>query len=129
MPLVRIEVLEGRSASERRVLLQGVHAALVEAFGIPEHDRTQRVIEHAADNFEIPPGHSERYVLVEITAFAGRSSRAKRDLYQAVVRNLSEAGVPTHDISIVLLEPPLENWGIQGGRSAADVDLGYQVDR
>jgi phenylpyruvate tautomerase PptA (4-oxalocrotonate tautomerase family) len=128
MPLVRIEILEGRSPSERKELLQAVHDALVQAFGIPEDDRTQRVVEHARENFEIPPGRSERYTLVEITAFAGRSAQAKRALYQAIVRNLGEAGVSPEDVSIVLLEPPLENWGIRGGRSADEVDLGYRVD-
>jgi hypothetical protein len=86
------------------------------------------VVEHAPENFEIPPGRSERYTLVEITAFAGRSAQAKRALYQAIVWNLGEAGVSPDDVSIVLLEPPLENWGIRGGRSADEVDLGYRVD-
>ena len=81
MPLVRIEILEGRPAPERKLLLQAVHAALVEAFQIPEDDRTQRLIEHDPENFEIPPGHSHRYTLVEITAFPGRSPTAKRALY------------------------------------------------
>jgi phenylpyruvate tautomerase PptA (4-oxalocrotonate tautomerase family) len=60
MPLVRIEILEGRPASERKRLLEAVHAALVEAFHIPDDDRTQRLIEHDPVNFEIPPGSSER---------------------------------------------------------------------
>src|SRR6266545_5110003 len=81
MPLVRIEIIKGRGVTERKRLLQGVHAALVEAFGIPEDDRTQRLIEHDSENFEIPPGHSENYTLVEITAFPGRSSTAKRALW------------------------------------------------
>jgi hypothetical protein len=29
---------------------------------------------------------------------------------------------------IVLLEPPLENWGIRGGRPASEVDLGFKID-
>lgn len=128
MPLVRIEILEGRPASERKRLLQAVHDALVEAFGIPEDDRTQRLIEHADENFEIPPGRSERYTLVEITAFPGRSPDAKRALYRAIVRNLGKAGVPADDVSIVLHEPPMVNWGIRGGRSADEVDLGFRLD-
>ena len=128
MPLVRIEVLAGRPAAERKRLLEGVHAALVEAFGIPTDDRTHRIIEHDPENFEVPPGRSEKYTLVEITAFPGRSTAAKRALYRAIVRNLGEAGVPAEDVSIVLHEPPLENWGIRGGRSADEVDLGFRLD-
>ena|SRR5687767_15406764 len=128
MPLVRIEVLEGRSSPESKQLLQAVHEALVEAFGIPDEDRTQRLIEHSRDHFEIPPGRSQAYTLVEITAFPGRSPEAKRALYRSIVRKLAVEGVPADDISIVILEPPLVNWGIRGGRSADEVDLGYRVD-
>ncbi|MCI0635052.1 MAG: 4-oxalocrotonate tautomerase family protein [Actinobacteria bacterium] len=38
MQLVRIEVIECRSASERAALFQAVHDALVEAFRIPDDD-------------------------------------------------------------------------------------------
>jgi hypothetical protein len=31
------------------------------------------------------------------------------------------------DVS-VLIEPRLESWGVRGGRTAADVDLGYSLD-
>ena len=97
MPLVRIEILKGRSAPERKDLLQAVHDALVDAFHIPDDDRTQRLIEHDPENFEIEPGHSQRYTLVEITAFPGRSPVAKKELYEAITRNLGEAGVPVDD--------------------------------
>ncbi|HEY2965190.1 MAG TPA: tautomerase family protein [Actinomycetota bacterium] len=128
MPLVRIEIIKGRTAAERKRLLDAVHAALVEAFGIPDDDRTQRVVEHDPEYFEIPPGASERYTLIEITAFPGRSATAKRRLYEAIVRNLDRAGVPSTDISVVLHEPPMQNWGIQGGTPASEVDLGFRVD-
>jgi phenylpyruvate tautomerase PptA (4-oxalocrotonate tautomerase family) len=128
VPLVRIEVLGERTASERQALFDAVHGALVEAFRIPDDDRTQRLIEHDAGRFEIPPGRSERYTLIEITAFPGRSVNAKRDLYRAIVRNLAPLGVPEEDVMTVLVEPPLEDWGLRGGRSADQVDLGYRLD-
>jgi phenylpyruvate tautomerase PptA (4-oxalocrotonate tautomerase family) len=128
MPLVRIEILEGRSVDERRQLLQAVHDALVEAFEIPDDDRTQRIVEYDPDNFEIPPGKSERFTLIEVTAFPGRSRAAKAALYEAVVRRLCDLGVDAADVSIVVQEPPMENWGIRGGRPADEVDLGYRLD-
>lgn len=78
MPHVRIEVVKGRPLAERRRLFQAVHDGLMEAFQIPDDDRTQRIVEHDAENFEIPPGSSDRYTLIEITAFPGRSAEAKR---------------------------------------------------
>jgi phenylpyruvate tautomerase PptA (4-oxalocrotonate tautomerase family) len=128
MPLVRIEVLKGRPAAEKKQLLDAVHAALVEAFGIPEDDRTQRLIEHDRENFEIESARSERYTLVEITAFPGRSREAKRMLYTALVRNLEAIGTPANDVLVVIQEPPLHDWAIQGGRPADEVELGYNLD-
>lgn len=81
MPLVRLVIRTGRPVEEKRALLDAVHNALVEAFRIPEDDRTQRIDEYAPENFEIPPGRSANYTLVEITAFPGRSLEAKRNLY------------------------------------------------
>jgi hypothetical protein len=78
VPLVRIEVLGERTAAERVELFDAVHEAIVSAFRVPEDDRTQRLVEHAPGTFEIPPGRSERYTLIEITAFPGRSVDAKR---------------------------------------------------
>ena len=128
MPLVRIEILEGRSVNERRQLLQAVHDALVEAFEIPDEDRTQRIVEYDPINFEIPPGKSERYTLIEITAFPGRSRTAKATLYEAIVRRLGKLGIDAADVSVVIHEPVMENWGIRGGRPADEVDLGYRLD-
>lgn len=128
MPLVRIEILKGRSREEKERLLEAVHAALVEAFEIPDDDRTQRLVEHDPENFEIEPGRSERYTLIEITAFPGRSTAAKRTLYRTIVRHLADLGVPGRDITVVLQEPPMENWGIRGGRSADEVDLGFSTE-
>jgi phenylpyruvate tautomerase PptA (4-oxalocrotonate tautomerase family) len=128
MPHVRIEILEGRSANERRQLLQAVHDALVEAFEIPDDDRTQRIVEYDPINFENPPGKSDRYTLIEITAFPGRSRMAKAALYKAIVHRLGDLGVDAADVSIVVHEPRMENWGIRGGRPADEVDLGYRLD-
>jgi phenylpyruvate tautomerase PptA (4-oxalocrotonate tautomerase family) len=128
MPHVRIEILEGRSVNERRQLLQAVHEALVEAFEIPDDDRTQRIVEYDPINFEIPPGKSDRHTLIEITAFPGRSRTAKAALYEAIVRRLGKLGIDAADVSVVVHEPVMENWGIRGGRPADEVDLGYRLD-
>ena len=128
MPHVRIEILEGRSVEERRQLFEAIHEALVEAFEIPEDDRIQRIVEHERANFEIPPGSSDRYTLIEITAFPGRSRTAKAELYESIVRRLGGLGIDANDVSIVVQEPPMENWGVRGGRPADEVDLGYRLD-
>ena len=128
MPHVRIEIVKGRTLDERQQLFQAVHDALTEAFQIPDDDRTQRIVEHERENFEIPPGSSNRFTLIEITAFPGRSANAKRNLYRTLVQRLGEIAIDPTDVSVVILEPMLESWGVRGGHSAADADLGFSLD-
>ena len=128
MPLVRIEVRRSREPEEKRAVCDAVHAAMKEALLIPEHDRHVRYIEHAPEDFQVPPAKTEDYTLVEITLFQGRSMDAKRNLYQAVVRNLGSLGIAPEDVFIVLIESPPENWGVRGGVPASEVDLGFKID-
>jgi hypothetical protein len=43
MPLLRFDVLEGRSADQITTLLDAAHRAVLSAFGVPERDRYQIV--------------------------------------------------------------------------------------
>ena len=95
---------------------------------IPEADRTLRLIEHPTSHFAVPPGRGEKFKLVEVTMFSGRSMGAKRTLYQAIVRNLAALDVPSHDIKITLIESPPENWGLRGGMPASEIDFGFKID-
>jgi phenylpyruvate tautomerase PptA (4-oxalocrotonate tautomerase family) len=127
MPLVMIETRRGLSAETKRRLFDAVHDALVAAFKIPDHDRGQRLMEYSPEDFEIPPGKGERFTIVTIEAFAGRSLDAKRALYREIVERLETAGVPKTDVFIVLKEIPTENWGLRGGVAGCDIDLGFNV--
>src|ERR1700704_841367 len=104
-------------------VIEAVQSALREALKIPEGDRTLRLIEHPASHFAVPPGRGERFTLVEVTMFSGRSMGAKRALYQAIVRNLAAL-----DIKITLIETPADNWGLRGGMAASEIDLGFKID-
>jgi hypothetical protein len=109
-------------------VIEAVQSALMEAIKIPEWDRTVRLIEHSPSHFAVPLGRGERYTLIEITMFSGRSRDAKRALYQAIVRNLGALSVPALDIKVTLIECPLENWGIRGGHAASEIELGFAVN-
>jgi phenylpyruvate tautomerase PptA (4-oxalocrotonate tautomerase family) len=66
--------------------------------------------------------------LIEVTMFAGRSTETKRRLYGAIVSGLAEFDVAPEDVLIVIHEPPMENWGVDGGTPASEVDVGFKVD-
>jgi phenylpyruvate tautomerase PptA (4-oxalocrotonate tautomerase family) len=125
---VTIEVRRQYTPGEEGQIIAAVHAALMEGLKTPEWDRTIRLITHEPHRFAVPPGRSDRYTLVDIDLFTGRSLEAKRALYQALVRNLGKLGIPADHIKVLLRESSAENWGIRGGVPASEVDLGFKVD-
>jgi phenylpyruvate tautomerase PptA (4-oxalocrotonate tautomerase family) len=128
-PLVKIEIREGRSTEYKKAILDGVHEALVEALKIPDSDRFQRIYELKAEDFEVPQDRTDQAIIIEIKMFPGRSLDAKKNLYHHIIRNLKEdPGIDGHDVVIILLEPPLTNWGVRGGQPASAVDLGFDLE-
>ncbi len=129
MPVIRITIRDGKSRDYKKALLDGVHNALVSAFKLPEQDRMQSLVELRREHFEMPPAKSDNAAIIEITVFKGRTLEAKKALYQTIVENLAKnPGIKGDDIIIVLHEPPLENWGIRGGKPASEVRLGFTIE-
>src|SRR2546421_12785767 len=130
MALARIEMHEGRTPDEKRNIVDAVRAALSEALQAPQDDPTVRLAEYRPDHFSLPypDRHSDRYTLIEVTMFKGRSMDTKRRLYKAIIDRLSSLGIPANDVLIVLHEPPMENWAVEGGFPANEAELGFKVD-
>src|SRR2546422_10897156 len=53
MPLIRVDMIEGRSPDEIKALLDATHRTLVSVFKIPQHDRYQIVHEHPTSHFGV----------------------------------------------------------------------------
>lgn len=126
MPLTTLTMRQGQTAQQKRAMLDAIHAALVEAFGIPTNDRFQVINEIAPDNWDVAQSVDE--IIVEIKAFSGRSVDAKRTLYKALVHNMEQIGIVPTDVFIIVNDLPMENWGIRGGQAACDVDFSFKID-
>lgn len=115
MPLVRIEIIAGKSAEYKKQLLEGVHVALCKSLGVADWDRFQRLYELPPENFERSEGKTEQFTLIEVTMFPGRSMEQKAGMYQAIVDELKERlHIEATDVFIVIQEPKNENWGLAG---------------
>lgn len=121
MPLVRIDVLPGRTPEQRAAIGDGVHRAMVDTISVPAADRFQVIAEH-------PPGglvydaaylgivRTPAVVFVQITLSVGRSVELKRALYAAITKNLAaNPGVRPEDVFINLVEVVKENWSFGNG--------------
>jgi len=121
MPLVRIDVLPGRTPEQLRAIGDGVHRALIEAIGIPEADRFQVISQNTRDGLSFDPGYlgirrTEGVVFVQITMSSGRSLQQKQALFAAIARNLAaDPGVRPEDVFANLVEVAKENWSFGNG--------------
>ncbi len=128
MPVVRVDMIEGRPLQYKKAILDGIHQALCDSLLIPDDDRFQRIIEIPREDFEYPPNRSEQVIMIEIKLFAGRTGDTKRKLYRHIIDNLArDPGIDGMDIMIILYEIPMINWGIRGGQAASDVEMGFKV--
>lgn len=127
MPIVLIETRRGW-IHEPTAVIDAIYFAVQAALKVPDWDRTVRLVEHEPDRFPPPPGKGERFTLVNVTMFHGRSMDAKRSLYAGIVSGLERLGVSPGDTMIYLTEVPMENMAVFGPRPASEVDLGFSVN-
>lgn len=114
--------------SRRRQLSDAIHACLTAEIGLPEEKRFQRFIALEVDDFVYPADRSERYTIIEISMFEGRSAEAKKGLIRALFAKLEEAcGIAPQDVEITIFETPRANWGIRG-QPGDELGLNYKVD-
>ncbi len=130
MPSVLIEVRQQYPAETEVAIMEAVHKALRDAFKILPGDKNVRLLVHDPHRFACPPDRTkpERYTHISIDCFAGRSLDTKRKLYQEIVENLGEFGIPKDHVKIMLREITRENWGIRGGKAGCDVELGFEIE-
>jgi 4-oxalocrotonate tautomerase family enzyme len=127
MPIAKIEVCRSRTAAEVTALIDALYQAQLVALKVPEDDKQIRYVEYSPAHFPVPPSKSENYTLVEIQIFPGRSLEAKRLLYREISRRFGELGIQPNDITVILHEPSLDNWGV-GGKPASEINLGFKLD-
>ena len=122
MPLVRLDLIEGRNEAEIASLLDASHTALVSAFGIPERDRYQVVHEHRRANvvfqdtgLAIP--RTDRVVLVSITT-RPRSEASKLAFFDELCRLLKvHCGIESSDVIVSIVTNADEDWSFGYGRA------------
>ncbi len=128
MPLVRVEILNGKTAEYKKTLLQAIHDALKLSLQIEDDDRFARLYELDVDHFEHRKAKTDRFTLIELTLLPGRSKELKRKVIKEITRLLAERlEILATDIIIIMHEPPLDNWGCYG-EQASELNMTYKLE-
>lgn len=128
MAQIKIYGLREYLADKRRALSDAIHAAVMEAFGLPEEKRFHRFVLLDQEDFIFPSDRSEQYTIIEMNIFSGRSDDAKRHFIRLLFQYVEQAiGATPQDIEITLVETPPVNWGIRG-KIGDELALNYRID-
>ena len=124
MPLVTIDLREGRPASQIDEISDAVHEAMVEHLDVPRRDRFQVIAQHTRATLRFDPSYldiprSDGFVLIRVTLSKGRTTEAKQAFYASVAQRLAERpGIPPDDVTIVLVENTREDWSFGRGQAS-----------
>lgn len=122
MPLIKIDVIKGRSETEIQTLLQAIHDAMVESFGVPDRDRYQVLTEHDGNRMVFQDTglgfeRSDKRVLIHMFS-RKRSDVLKQQFYDLVVKMLGrQCGIAPEDVLISCMENTDADWSFGYGRA------------
>ena len=115
MPSARVEILRGKTAEYKELLLHSIQEALVNALHVEEDNRCLRLYELDADCFLRRAAKTDNYTLIELSLMPGRSKEIKRSLIKEISRLLFERlEIQAADVLVIIHEVPLDNWGFHG---------------
>lgn len=122
MPLLRVDLYEGRTDGEIKQLLDALHRAMLMAFKVPERDRYQIVTEHKPSRMimedtglDIP--RTGKFVMIQVTT-RPRSREMKETFYRLAVEALeADCDIAPSDVMINMVTCTDEDWSFGLGRA------------
>ena len=120
MPLVKIDMMEGRSDEEIRTFLDTVQDTIVDAFGVPENDRYQIVTEHKPGRMILLDtglgfDRSEKAVAIQVFT-SPRATINKQKFYRLLSEKLqASCGLDPKDLFVSVMTNTDVDWSFGFG--------------
>jgi phenylpyruvate tautomerase PptA (4-oxalocrotonate tautomerase family) len=123
MPIVRIDLLEGKTPEYGVQVGLIVARALTEVLNVPKDDLFQVIAAHPATGLRFDRDYlgihrSDDCIFLQITLNSGRTVEMKQRFYKAVAEGLhNDLKLRKEDVLINLVEVPKENWSFGNGEA------------
>ena len=128
MAQIKIYGLRSRLDPIKRELSDVIHGCVVDALEYPRGKRAHRFFPLDDTDFFYPPGRSDRYTILEISMFEGRTVSAKKALMRLLFERLHAAfGLAAEDLEITIFESPKHDWWFRG-LPGDEHQLNYKVE-
>jgi hypothetical protein len=128
MPQAKIYGIREHLVPIRDALSDAVNEAISVGLAFPRERRLQRFFPMDRADF-IYPAHerSERYTIIEIETFQGRSKDVlKRLVKEMYARVPAATGIEPRDLDVIITEQPRHAWGLMG-ECGDEIELTYKV--
>ncbi|QID17367.1 tautomerase family protein [Nitrogeniibacter mangrovi] len=122
MPLLKFDIIQGRSDAQVRTLLNAAHEAMVRAFEVPPSDRYQCVTQHRAGELVLEDtglGYPRSTDVVLLTVFSRkRTQEQKVAFYRLLADRLqADCGLSPDDLIVSVIENADADWSFGRGRA------------
>jgi phenylpyruvate tautomerase PptA (4-oxalocrotonate tautomerase family) len=122
MPLIRFDLIKGRSEKEIADLLDAAHEAMLQAFRVPARDRYQIVVEHDKSRVRIEDTglgieRTDKVVIVQVTS-RPRTTAEKQAFYRLLCEALqTRCGIAPSDVMVSIVENTDADWSFGNGEA------------
>ena len=128
VPQIKVYGLREHLEPVKERLSDAIHSSVVEALHFPPDKRAHRFFHMERGDFYFPASASEKYTIVEISMFEGRSTEAKKHLIRLLFERVcSQADRKPNEVEVTITETPKHNWGFRGS-PGDEVGLTYKVE-
>lgn len=129
MPQAKIYGIREHLVPVRDAMSEAVNESISVAFSFPRERRLQRFFPMDKADFIYPPHErSERYTIIEIETFEGRSKDIlKRLVHEIYDRVPAATGIEPRDLDVIISEQPKHAWGLMG-EPGDEIKLTYKVE-
>ena len=122
MPMLKFDIIQGRTDEQVRALLDAAHEAMVQAFDVPVTDRYQSVTQHRPGELVVEDtglGYTRSKDVILLTAVSRkRTEPQKVEFYRLLVENLqTQCGISPDDVIVSIVENDDADWSFGRGRA------------
>ena len=135
MPLVRIDLLEGRSPQVLKLVSETIHKTMISHLYVLERDYFQIITEHkpyqllfSRDYLDL--NRTDKHIFIHLFLSAGRTGEVKEGFFKELNEALKaikvdgEEVIKGEDVSVILTETKKEDWSFGNGISYLSIPKG-----
>jgi phenylpyruvate tautomerase PptA (4-oxalocrotonate tautomerase family) len=120
MPLVRIDVIGPKSEDHKRALMAATRRAIIEDLAAEDRRIVIRVVETAPTDIDLPSCRNERFTVVDILLYEGRTAEMKAGMSASLRAALvQDPGIEPCEVAVYFHDATTSDLDVLPGEAGA----------